>query len=102
MLEGTDYYTVRDDDDDDPVLVHHPSGSDVDTWREGYPYDHRMSRSEYEEQKRLLQIELLKLQEMSLKEAAAVSGMTVAALKVATHRALKTLRKVLGRQDRRT
>ena len=36
MLEGTEYYTVRDDDDDDddddPVLVHHPSGSDVDTW----------------------------------------------------------------------
>jgi hypothetical protein len=44
MLEGTESYTVRDDDDDDPVLVHHPSGSDVDTWREGYPYDHRMSR----------------------------------------------------------
>jgi hypothetical protein len=45
-LEGTEYFTVRDDDDDDPVLVHHPSGSDVDTWREGYPYDHRMSRAE--------------------------------------------------------
>src|SRR5258708_37214662 len=65
MLEGAEYYTVRDDDDDDPVLVHHPSGSDVDTWREGYPYDHRMTRSEYEEQKRLLQIELLKLQKWS-------------------------------------
>ena len=47
-------------------------------------------------------VRLLKLQEMSLKEAAAASGMTVAALKVATHRALKSLRKVLGRQDRRT
>jgi len=47
-------------------------------------------------------IRMLKLQEMSLKEAAAVSGTTVAALKVATHRALKSLRKVLGRQDRRT
>jgi polyphosphate kinase 2 len=64
-LEGTEYFSVRDDDDDDPVLVHHPSGSDVDTWREGYPYDHRMSRAEYEEQKRLLQIELLKLQKWS-------------------------------------
>ena len=62
-LEGTQYYTVRDDDD--PVLVHHPSGSDVDTWREGDPYDHRMSRAEYEKQKRLLQIELLKLQKWS-------------------------------------
>ena len=47
-------------------------------------------------------IRMLKLKEMSLKEAAAVSGMTVAALKVATHRALKSLRKVLARQDRRT
>ena len=47
-------------------------------------------------------IRMLKLQEMSLKEAAAVSGTTVAALKVATHRALKSLRKALGRQDRRT
>src|SRR6266853_4715822 len=47
-------------------------------------------------------IRMLKLREMSLKEAAAASGMTVAALKVATHRALKSLRKMLGRQDRRT
>ena len=60
-LKGTEYYSVRDDDDD-PVLVHHPSGSDVDTWREGYPYDERMARPDYEVQKRLLQIELLKLQ----------------------------------------
>ena len=42
-----------------------PSGADVDTWRENYPYDERMSRDEYEEQKRLLQIELLKLQKWS-------------------------------------
>jgi polyphosphate kinase 2 len=32
------------------------------TWREGYPYDQRMSRREYERIKRSLQIELLKLQ----------------------------------------
>ena len=60
-LKGTEYYSVRDDDDD-PVLVYHPSGSDVNTWREGYPYDERMARPDYEVQKRLLQIELLKLQ----------------------------------------
>lgn len=59
-----DDYTVRDDDDDDPVLVHAQSG-DVDTWRENYPYDARMPRHEYELQKRLLQIELLKLQKWS-------------------------------------
>lgn len=47
-------------------------------------------------------IRLLKLQEMSLKEAAAVSGMSVAALKVATHRALKNLRKMLRKRDDRT
>lgn len=41
-------------------------------------------------------LELLKLKEMSLKEAAAVSGMTVAALKVATHRGLARLRALLG------
>jgi polyphosphate kinase len=54
-------YTVLDDDDDDPVLVR-TDGSAVDTWREGYPYDQRMDRTEYEGTKRLLQIELLKLQ----------------------------------------
>lgn len=39
-------------------------------------------------------IRLLKLEEKSLKEAAAVSGMTVSALKVATHRALKALKEI--------
>lgn len=37
-------------------------------------------------------IRLLKLRELSLKEAAAMTGMSVPALKVATHRAIKTLR----------
>ena len=40
-------------------------------------------------------IQLLKLKEMSLKEAATISGLSVAALKVATHRALHGLRKML-------
>ncbi len=40
-------------------------------------------------------IELLKLEEMSLKEASAASGMSIGALKVATHRALISLRKML-------
>lgn len=44
-------------------------------------------------------IRLLKIEEKSLKEAAAISGMTVASLKVAAHRALKSLRKVLGKGD---
>ncbi len=49
------------DEIDDPVLIG-PSGLPIETWREGYPYDERMSRHEYETTKRLLQIELLKLQ----------------------------------------
>jgi polyphosphate kinase len=49
------------DEVDDPVLLG-PDGRPVDTWREGYPYDQRMSRREYEYTKRLLQIELLKMQ----------------------------------------
>jgi RNA polymerase sigma factor (sigma-70 family) len=40
-------------------------------------------------------IELLKLEELSLKEAAEVTGTSVGALKVATHRALATLRRTL-------
>ena len=40
-------------------------------------------------------VKLMKLQEMSLRQAAGVSGMSIAALKVATHRGLKTLRKLL-------
>jgi polyphosphate kinase 2 len=39
-----------------------PHGPAAHTWREGYPYEHRMSRHQYEGKKRDLQIELLKLQ----------------------------------------
>ena len=52
---------VEDADDDDPQLLFR-DGRPVDTWREGYPYDERMTRHEYDRTKRLLQIELLKLQ----------------------------------------
>jgi len=41
---------------------------------------------------------LLKLGEFSLKEAASRSGMSVAALKVASHRGLKALRAMLGKE----
>jgi polyphosphate kinase 2 len=52
---------VDDSDDDDPVL-YYSDGRPVDTWREDYPYDERLPRAEYDQHKRLLQIELLKLQ----------------------------------------
>jgi len=45
--------------------------------------------------KQMQAIRLLKLKELSLKEAAVESKMSVAALKVATHRALRSLRKAL-------
>jgi len=41
-------------------------------------------------------IELTKLREMPLKEAAAVSGTSVGALKVAVHRGISALRRALG------
>ena len=52
---------VDDSDEDDPVL-RNADGSLVDTWREDYPYAERLSREEYDHAKRVLQVELLKLQ----------------------------------------
>jgi polyphosphate kinase len=61
VLSELSEYQVHDDNDDDPVLLRQ-DGSRVDTWRQSYPYDERLARDTYEEHKRLLQIELLKLQ----------------------------------------
>jgi len=44
-------------------------------------------------------IRLLKLKELSLKEASAASGMSIASLKAATHRALKSLRNMLSNRS---
>lgn len=43
-------------------IVLDADGSPVDTWLENYPYDRKVKRSEYERTKRVLQIELLKMQ----------------------------------------
>ncbi len=56
-----DGHTIGEDHDDDPILID-TDGRAVDTWRENYPYDERMPREEYDEQKYLLQVELLKFQ----------------------------------------
>ncbi|MEU7747789.1 polyphosphate kinase 2 [Nonomuraea sp. NPDC049158] len=61
LLDSTPGLLVDDSDDDDPVLLR-PDGSRVDTWREHYPYSERLERQDYDHDKRLLQIELLKLQ----------------------------------------
>jgi len=45
----------------DPDLID-PGGRAVETWREDYPYDERMGREEYEQEKYRLQVELLKFQ----------------------------------------
>jgi len=46
-------------------------------------------------------LRLAKLEDLPLSEAASRSGLSVGALKVATHRALKTLRRKLGVEDDR-
>ncbi|MDX3854526.1 polyphosphate kinase 2 [Streptomyces sp. AK02-01A] len=53
--------TVDDRRPEQPVLLDE-AGRPIRTWRENYPYDHRVRRREYEQRKRVLQIELLKLQ----------------------------------------
>jgi polyphosphate kinase len=54
-------YSVRGGQGEDPELID-PGGSAVETWRDDYPYDARMSREEYELEKYRLQVELLKFQ----------------------------------------
>ncbi len=44
-----------------PVLLD-ADGAPIETWRENHPYDRKIRRSEYERTKRVLQIELLKMQ----------------------------------------
>jgi hypothetical protein len=39
------------DDEGEPTLLR-AEGTAVDTWREGYPYPERMTRAEYDVQKR--------------------------------------------------
>jgi len=56
-----DELVVDDVEDEEPVLRWR-NGRVVDTWREGYPYHERMTREHYEHCKRLLQIELVKLE----------------------------------------
>jgi RNA polymerase sigma-70 factor (ECF subfamily) len=41
-------------------------------------------------------VRLTKIKGLSLKEASAASGMSIAALKVATHRAVRRLRQILS------
>ena len=58
MDEPKKNITPRDLLDDDAPSILEDDGS----WRQGYPYAVKLSRESYEDQKHLLQIELLKLQ----------------------------------------
>lgn len=54
-------YSVRHDQGSDPDLID-PGGNAVETWRQDYPYETRMTRAQYDVEKYQLQIELLKFQ----------------------------------------
>lgn len=58
----------------------------------------RRAMAELPERQRRV-IELLKIEEKSLKETSAITGMSIAALKTTTHRAMKALRVRLFRQE---
>ncbi|GHE96740.1 polyphosphate kinase 2 [Streptomyces fumanus] len=58
LLDGL---TVNERRPERPVLLN-ADGTPIETWRENHPYDRKVRRAEYERQKRVLQIELLKMQ----------------------------------------
>jgi polyphosphate kinase 2 len=63
LLDDGRNYTVRElEGDGDDAQLLDADGHEVDTWRQDYPYPERMSREEYDHEKRMLQIELLKMQ----------------------------------------
>lgn len=53
--------SVDDHRPEQPVLLD-SAGGPIRTWQENYPYERKVRRAEYERTKRILQIELLKLQ----------------------------------------
>ncbi|MES4886572.1 polyphosphate kinase 2 [Streptomyces sp. NPDC096012] len=58
LLHGLE---VDDRQPERPILLD-AGGRPIETWRENHPYDRTLGRREYERTKRILQIELLKLQ----------------------------------------
>jgi polyphosphate kinase 2 len=58
LLDGLQ---VDEERPEQPILLD-GDGQPLGTWRENYPYDKKLGRTEYERQKRILQIEMLKLQ----------------------------------------
>ncbi|MCP9960114.1 polyphosphate kinase 2 [Streptomyces sudanensis] len=58
LLDGL---TVDSSRPEQPILLD-SSGAAIETWRENYPYAVKIRRGDYERRKRVLQIEMLKLQ----------------------------------------
>ena len=61
LLDSLGDHRVEYDLDGEPALVG-PDGHRLETWRQNFPYQLRMTRPEYDRVKRQQQIELLKLQ----------------------------------------
>jgi polyphosphate kinase len=68
LFESLGDYRVEYDADGEPNLVG-PDGHRLETWREDFPYERRLTRNEYDRLKREQQIELLKLQNWIKDEA---------------------------------
>ncbi|MEV6265022.1 polyphosphate kinase 2 [Streptomyces sp. NPDC051784] len=68
LLDGL---TVDHSRPEQPILLD-DEGRPIKTWRENYPYDRKVGRKEYERTKRILQIELLKLQRWTRETGARV------------------------------
>lgn len=58
LLDGL---KVDDSRPEQPILLDE-HGRTIGTWRENHPYDEKVSRKDYDRSKRILQIEMLKLQ----------------------------------------
>jgi RNA polymerase sigma-70 factor (ECF subfamily) len=80
-----------------PLMAEHETFSEPQANLEERPDRHELEKAINElppMQRKAVQ--LLKLKEMSLKEASTASGMSITSLKVNMHRAVKSLRKILG------
>jgi RNA polymerase sigma-70 factor (ECF subfamily) len=87
----------RKRDRETPLMPEHETFSEPQANLEERPDRHELEKAinELPPMQRKA-VRLLKLKEMSLREASTESGMSIASLKVNVHRAVKSLRKILG------
>lgn len=90
----------RKRDRETPLMPEHETFSEPQTNLEEKPDRHELEKAIDELPPMQRQaIQLIKLREMSLREASTASGMSIAALKVNVHRAVKHLRKVFANRS---